>query len=255
MDVVIIGSGNVATVLGKKIKAAGHDILQVAGRNEQTCAELAVLLNCEFTINWNFINRHADLYIVAVSDAALPALHEQLQLDKKLVVHTAGAVTKEVLQKVSVNYGVLYPLQSLRKAKEPLPEIPFLVDANSYDAIALLKEFAETIATNVQVADDDARKKIHLAAVLVNNFTNHLYALADKYCAGEHLDFNLLLPLIEETADRIKTNSPQTVQTGPAVRGDKATLQTHLDMLNEHPQLKELYRIFSESIAVMYGKQ
>lgn len=252
MNIVLIGSGNVATVLGKKIQAAGHDILQVAGRNEIATAELAALLNCEFTINWNFINRHADLYIIAVSDAALPGIHKQLDLDKKLVVHTAGSVSKEVLNKVSKNYGVLYPLQSLRKEKQSLPEIPFLIDANTQDSIALLQDFAETISGNVQVADDESRKKIHLSAVLVNNFTNHLYALAAEYCKNEHLDFSLLQPLIEETAERIQSASPIDVQTGPAIRKDDATIQQHLKLLQLHPGLMKLYELFTDSIQEMY---
>ncbi|MBI3717943.1 MAG: DUF2520 domain-containing protein [Sphingobacteriales bacterium] len=254
MNIVLTGSGNVATVLGKKIQIAGHDILQVAGRNETACAELGALLKCPFTINWSFINQHADLYIIAIADAALEHIHKRLNLDKKIVVHTAGSVSKEVLHKVSKNYGVLYPLQSLRKEKELLPEIPFLIDANSNDTIALLQDFAESISGNVQVADDETRKKIHLAAVLVNNFTNHLYALAERYCEDEHLDFKMLLPLIEETAERIKLASPKDIQTGPAVRSDDSTIKAHLQLLNHHPHLKKLYEQFTENIYKMYHK-
>ncbi|MBI2730623.1 MAG: DUF2520 domain-containing protein [Sphingobacteriales bacterium] len=248
MNIVLIGSGNAATVLGKKSIAAGHEVLQVAGRNEEACADIASKLNCTFTINWNFIDPLADIYIVAISDTALSAVHEQLNLDRHLVVHTAGAVSKEVLKTVSKNYGVLYPLQTLRKENAVLPEIPFLIDANTADSISLIKDFAETLSTHVQVADDERRKKIHLAAVLVNNFTNHLYALAEKFCEAEHLDFKLLLPLITETSERIKTNSPSEVQTGPAVRGDEATIDMHLQLLKKYPQLIKLYEMFTDSI-------
>lgn len=254
MNIVLIGSGNVATVLGKKIQAAGHDILQVIGRNEEACAELAAVLKCPFTINWNFINQQADLYIIAIADTALEHIHEQLNLDKKVVVHTAGSVSKEVLSKVSKNYGVLYPLQTLRKEKEQLPEVSFLVDANSNDTIALLKDFAESISGNVQVADDETRKKIHLSAVLVNNFTNHLYALAEEYCESEHLDFKLLFPLIEETVERIKLASPKEIQTGPAFRKDISTINAHIHLLQHHPQLKKIYELLTESINQMYHK-
>lgn len=254
MNIVLIGSGNVATVLGKKIQAAGHDILQVAGRNETACAELAAVLKCPFTINWSFINQQADIYIIAIADKALEHIHEQLNLDKKIVVHTAGSVSKDVLYSVSKNFGVLYPLQSLHKEKEWLPEIPFLVDANSNDTIVLLQDFAETISLNVQVADDETRKKIHLAAVLVNNFTNHLYALAEEYCKNEQLDFKLLLPLIEETTECIKSSSPKDVQTGPAVRRDEATIKMHLSLLEQHPQLVKLYELFTASISSMHKK-
>ncbi|RTL59228.1 MAG: DUF2520 domain-containing protein [Sphingobacteriales bacterium] len=252
MNIVLIGSGNVATVLGKKIQIAGHDILQVAGRNEAACAALSTVLKCSFTINWNFINQQADLYIIAVADTALEHIHAQINLGKKIVVHTAGSVSKEVLHKVSKNYGVLYPVQSLHKEKEVLPEIPFLVDGNSNDTIALLKDFAETISDKVRVAADEPRKKIHLAAVLVNNFTNHLYALTEDFCKNEQLDFKILLPLIEETAERIKLYSPADVQTGPAVRGDETTINMQLGLLQQYPPLIKLYELFSESIRSMH---
>lgn len=254
MKVVIIGSGNAALVLGKKIFNAGHEIMQVTGRNETACMKLAALFNTAFTVNWRMINRHADLYIIAIADAALNKIDEYLQLDKKLTVHTAGAVSKEVLKNVSENYGVLYPLQSLRGEKEPLPEIPFLVDANTRKNILLIEEFAQTFSSKVQAADDETRKKIHLAAVLVNNFVNHLYTLTEDYCKKEKLDFTLLYPLIKETAEKIENSSPAAVQTGPAARGDEPTIKAHLQILNEYPQLKDLYKMFTGSISEHYRK-
>ena len=254
MRIVIIGSGNAANVLGRKIIAAGHEVVQVAGRNEKACRALAALLNCPFTINWNFIDAHADLYIVTVTDTALENINIQLRLDKKLVVHTAGSVTREVLKNVSTNYGVLYPLQSLRKERSDLPEIPFLVDANTPDNITLIKDFAETLSNKVQVANDEQRKKIHLAAVLVNNFTNHLYALAEEFCVNERVDFKLLYPLIRETVERMEDFSPADLQTGPAVRGDDATIEMHLQLLKGYPQLMKLYEILTDSIETFYKK-
>lgn len=254
MRIVLIGSGNTANVLGRKIIAAGHNVLQVAGRNEEACAELASLLNCTFTINWNFIDAHADMYIVAVLDTALESINTQLRLDKKLVVHTAGSVTKEALKNVSTNYGVLYPLQSLRKERNELPIIPFLVDANSPDNITLIKDFAETLSTKVQVADDEQRKKLHLAAVLVNNFTNHLYTLAQEFCINERADFKIVYPLIKETVERIENASPGDVQTGPAIRGDESTVQMHLHLLKNYPHLINIYTQLTESIQSFYKK-
>lgn len=248
MRIVIIGTGNVAHVLGRKIQDAGHDILQVAGRNEPAAVTLAAMFNCPFTVNWDYINLQADLYIVAISDAALENISTQLQLGKKLVVHTAGAVSKNVLKDVSTNYGVLYPLQSIRKERITIPAIPFLTDANTADDLTLIKDFAATLSDKVEVATDLERKKMHLAAVLVNNFTNHLYTLAADYCKKESIDFGMLFPLIKETADRIDNISPVIVQTGPAARGDKNTIKMHLQLLSTYPQLKILYEIFTASI-------
>jgi predicted short-subunit dehydrogenase-like oxidoreductase (DUF2520 family) len=254
MNIVLIGSGNVATVLGKKIIAANHKVVQVLGRNETTCAELAALLNCPYTINGEFIYRQADLYLIAIADKALTQIEDLVKLERQLVVHTAGAISKEVLSKVSKNYGVLYPLQSLHKEQTHTPAIPFLIDANTADCLALLMDFAETLSSKVQIADDETRKKIHLAAVLVNNFTNHLYALAEQYCRNEHLDFQLLLPLMEETVKRIQTNSPALVQTGPAVRGDDTTIQLHLQLLEKHFSLRKIYEIMTKSIEELHSK-
>lgn len=249
MKVVIIGSGNTATVLGRKIKTAGHQILQVFGRSDGAVRELADALKAQAVLNAGDISHSADIYIVALADGALPGLHEWLQLDKKLVVHTAAAVSKDVLKNVSRNYGVLYPLQTLRKEQSHIPEIPFLVDGNTADDLSVIEDFASTLSSQVMHADDDMRLRVHVAAVFANNFTNHLYALAEDFCKKENVDFSLLLPLIDETARRIHMMSPQNSQTGPALRNDDSTIEKHLEILREHPRLKEIYQQLTKSIA------
>ncbi|MGB8190400.1 MAG: DUF2520 domain-containing protein [Chitinophagaceae bacterium] len=248
MRVVIIGSGNTATVLGRKIKASDHSILQVTGRNEVAVTALANELASKPNTDPHSIDLAADLYVIAIADSALPQLHEWLQLDKKTVVHTAAAVSKDVLQKISRNYGVLYPLQTLRKEQQHLPEIPFLVDGNTADDLALIEDFARTLSPDVLIADDALRLRVHVAAVFVNNFTNHLYALAQEFCKKEQLDFSLLQPLIDETAQRLHTLSPGDSQTGPAVRNDRATIEKHLEVLSAYPHLKNIYEQLTESI-------
>ena len=252
MRTVIIGSGNTATVLGKKILAAGHEIVQVCGRNAGAAEELAGILKTAFTTDLNNPDRNGDLYVLAIADDAITSVAASLQLDKKLVVHTAGSVSMEVLKTCSRNYGILYPLQSLRKEIEGIPEIPFLVDGNTPDDLAVISEFAATLSDKVQQANDKQRLKIHLAAVMVSNFTNHLYALADRYCRREKLNFSLLVPLISAIAERVIHFEPATVQTGPAVRHDTRTINKHLELLDDHPDLKEFYTLFTMSIEKMY---
>lgn len=252
MRTVIIGSGNTATVLGKKFILSGHEVMQVVGRSPQPVSELAAVLNCASTTDLSKINRGGDIYIMAIADDAIAQVAAALNLDKKLVVHTAGSVSKDVLQSCSRNYGILYPLQSLRKEMETIPEIPFLVDGNTPDDLAVISEFAATLSPMVKQTDDEQRLKIHLAAVMVSNFTNHLYTLADEYCRREGLDFDMLQPLISAIADRIKYFKPAGVQTGPAVRHDTRTIHKHLDLLEEHPQLKAFYTLFTKSIQEMY---
>ncbi|HEY0677758.1 MAG TPA: DUF2520 domain-containing protein [Chitinophagaceae bacterium] len=248
MKVVIIGSGNTATVLGRKIISSGHNILQVFGRNASAVQSLAAELGAEAKTQPEAIDRRADIYILAVADQALPDIHQWINLDKRLVVHTSAAVSKNVLSKISMNYGVLYPLQTLRKEQTEIPPIPFLVDGNTADDLALIQDFAGTLSDKVQVAGDDLRLRVHVAAVFVSNFTNHLYAVADDFCRKEDLDFKLLMPLIRETAGRLDRLTPAQSQTGPAVRRDNITIQKHLAVLDAYPHLRELYETLTLSI-------
>lgn len=248
MNIVIIGTGNTATVLGRKLRKAGHRIVQVFGRDSKAASELAYELGTESTNYWNVVNRTADLYILAVSDIAVEDVFAELQLSDKTVVHTAASVPLNVLRGKTEHYGVLYPLQSLKKEVRHLPDIPILIDAGDKETLDLLDVLAHSISSHVYTASDEMRAKLHLAAVMVNNFTNHLYALVEAYCKEEGLDFYLLLPLIKETALRLDEISPAKTQTGPAVRNDTVTIDKHLALLEKYPQLSKLYELFTESI-------
>ena len=252
MKIVIIGSGNTATVLGKVIKNAGHKIVQVLSRNELHARALADKLECEYG---NYITtpyRDADLYLFALTDNALHHLYEHVQLKDRIVVHTSGSVSKNVLTEISERHGVIYPLQSLSKDADELPQIPLLIDGSSHDVLSLLETFALTLSDDVVRVNDEDRLKYHIAAVFVNNFTNHLYAMADDFCGQEKIDFKKLIPIIIETATRIKRHSPREVQTGPALRQDVYTLGKHLKMLSGDPNLKYIYLKLSESILKLH---
>lgn len=248
MTITLIGTGNVANVMGRKLNAAGHTILQVFGRNPDSAKKLGKLVAAEAVTALNGLDKNADLYVIAVPDDAIAGLAERLQLENKMVVHTAASVPKDALQYSSDHFGVFYPLQSLRKEVEQLPDIPILVDASNEAGIVQLYKLARTISNKVFVADDNKRLRMHLAAVMANNFTNHLYVLAEEFCKNEGLDFSLLLPLIKETALRLEQSSPAMVQTGPAARNDRETIDKHLSLLQNHPALKTFYHLFTESI-------
>ena len=249
MDIVIIGSGNVAAVLGRKFKAAGHSIIQIFSRNASEATKLAYEWDTESTNYKSLINRDGEVYIIAISDDAIEDVVKDLQLPGKVIAHTAASVPKEVLKEVSHHYGVFYPLQSLRKEMVDLPEIPVFFDGSDERTKKKLELLAHSIADEKVVeAGDDARMKLHVAAVIVSNFTNHLYTLAEDYCRKEGLGFKQLLPLIEETAMRIKEISPKAAQTGPALRHDRETIEKHLHLLKDHPQLKNIYVLLTESI-------
>ncbi len=248
MKVVIIGAGNVATILGMKIFVAGHSIEQIIGRSETEAADLAETLNASHTTNLLQINDSADVYIISINDDHLEELALTLRLENKLVAHTAGSVSMSVLKNTSNNYGVLYPLQSLRKQTTHLPDVPVLIDGNSSKAREELRAFANTWASQVIFASDSQRMKFHVAGVITSNFSNHLYALAEAYCKKEGVEFNVLLPIIKETATRLEEYAPSELQTGPAARGDVATIDKHLHLLTQHPALRKIYIKLTESI-------
>ena len=248
MQIVIIGTGNTATVLGRKLKAAGHDIVQVYGRTPAPAAALAAELGAHSCSDWNAITQQASLYIVAIADRALTGNDIHLRLQDQLVVHTAGAVTKEVLQPVSSSYGVLYPYQSMRKEITHLPEIPFLVDGSSGPVTETLVTLAKTMSHQVSIAGDATRTQYHLCAVMANNFSNYLYTLTEDYCKKNGLNFSNLLPLIDETAGRLHQASPRTVQTGPGFRKDSSTIAQHLHLLQDDPALKKMYELITNEI-------
>jgi predicted short-subunit dehydrogenase-like oxidoreductase (DUF2520 family) len=248
MQIVIIGTGNTATVLAKKLYAAGHRIVQVCGRNATATGILAELVGAESTTQVTALTQDAALYILAVADKALYELAAVLRLGDRLVVHTAGAVSKEILRPVSAQYGVFYPYQTIRKEIEPIPPMPVMVDASNEEALQVLRTLAGSITSQVSVAGDLARMQYHVCAVMTNNFSNYLYALTSDYCIKNGLDFNNLLPLLDETTRRLHQHSPQEVQTGPAIRKDIGTMQQHLDLLEEEPAMQKIYEILSDGI-------
>lgn len=248
MKVVIIGTGNVATILGKKIMAAGNEIIQVAGRDIDKSNMLAAQLQSSAVYNTKYINLTADIYIMAVSDSSVSSVACKLKLKDKIIVHTAAAVSKNVLEVSSSNFGVLYPLQTLVKQMPSLPFIPVLIDGNNETTKELLVKFSSEWADSVQFADDKERLKLHVAAMFVNNFTNYIFAITEEYCKSEQLNFSLLHPLIKETAGRLKSQSPAVVQTGPAVRKDFLTIDKHKEVLKNNPELLGLYNLFTNKI-------
>ena len=248
MNITIIGSGNVAFVLGELFKKSNYSINEVVGRNPITAQQLAEKLNARACLDINTIDKSSNIYVLAVKDDAVAAIAAQLQLVDKLLVHTCGSVSMNVLATASVNYGVLYPLQSLRKELNYQPSIPFLVDGSSENVRNTIFNLATTISEKVIMADDVTRLQYHLSAIIVSNFTNHLFAVTKNYCDTNNIDFKLLSPLIKETVNRMQYYDPGDMQTGPAIRGDETTIQKHMQLLFAFPELKKIYALMSDSI-------
>jgi len=248
-NIVLIGSGNVATHMGLALKKSGHSIEQVYSRTGASARALAVKLRSQAVTDVNRLTNKADIYIISVKDDALASLLKHLKKKKTLVVHTSGSLPMNILKGISPFYGVIYPLQTLSKGKmTDFANVPLCIEANKKSQEKKLVLLAKTISRQVQVVSSEKRKALHLAAVFAGNFSNHMYTLADRLLRKHKLSFNLLLPLIQETSDKIKNNSPVLMQTGPAIRGDKTIMRTHLAMLSKNKDLQKLYKSISDSI-------
>jgi len=250
MKIVIIGTGNVAAILGRKFRKAGHQIIQILGRDSSEASKLAYEWDTESANYISLIHPGADVYLVAVSDQAIAQVVKDMHLPNKVVAHTAGSVDKSILETVSPHHGVFYPLQSLRKELADIPDTPIFTDGATSKARQVLHELAESVSSHpVKESDAGKRVKLHIAAIVVNNFTNYLYSLAKEFCDQEGIDFKTLQPLIEETAVRLRNTDPAKVQTGPAMRNDQATIESHLAILQDHPRLREIYAYLTSKIS------
>ncbi|HLO72166.1 MAG TPA: DUF2520 domain-containing protein [Flavipsychrobacter sp.] len=255
MTYYIIGTGNTAWFMATKLHAAGHLCKGIYGRDITKAEELANTINANAYELIDGIPDNADVCILAVSDSAIEEISGKLSFNNTLLLHTAGAVSSSVLKDAAKNYGVIWPIYSI--TKHQLPEtrnIPSAIEINNTDSSALIHTIAASFTDSVYEADSDKRKQMHLAAVFSNNFSNHLFAVAEKMCAEHGIPFNTMIPIIAQTAKRINSQSPSTLQTGPAKRNDTATMQEHLQLLNQHPEWEEMYKSISASILKMYSK-
>lgn len=253
MKIAIMGAGNTATVLANRMYQRGHAIKYVWSRRPEQAQALAMQVAAEPLPDVTTIDKECDLCMLCVSDTAIATVANGLQLQQSILVHTAGSVPLAVLEKGARQYGVLYPLQRMRKEQPPV-EIPFLIDGNSAAVINALETLALSLSPMVQKADDALRLRLHLAAVISGNFTQHLLALTEDWCAYEGADARLLVPLLQEVIGCMGNGTMAAWQTGPARRGDLPVLEQHLALLNNHPRLAAFYRLFSESIYGMYHK-
>ena len=249
--VVFIGAGNLATNLAKALYYKGFRIVQVYSRTEESARALAEKVEADYTTDLQEISKDAKLYIVSLKDAAFVELLPQITEDKQksLLVHTAGSIPMSVWEGHAERYGVFYPMQTFSKQREvDFREVPFFIEAKRPEDAELLKAVAGTLSDKVYEADSEQRRSLHLAAVFTCNFTNHMYALAAELLEKYHLPFDVMLPLIDETARKVHELAPRDAQTGPAVRYDENVMNKHLSMLADSQALQEIYKLMSKSI-------
>ncbi|MVZ65392.1 DUF2520 domain-containing protein [Sphingobacterium sp. DK4209] len=249
MNIVLIGSGNIATVWGKAFAQLGHNITQVYSHKLANACALANLLSAEGIDELTKLNLEAELYILAVSDSAIPEIVDQLPKQiKGILIHCSGASDIAVLNKFE-QYGVAYPIQSFSKDVElDFKTIPFGIEANTKQNVDFLTKLFSSLSENVFPCDSEQRLAIHLGAVIVNNFSNALFQMAYELLAQHQLPFNLLQPIILETAQKVQNRIPRDVQTGPAVRNDDVTINKHLQFISDNPEWQSIYQQITDLI-------
>ena len=238
-----------ATHLGNALKIVGFTIDQVYSRTIKPAEKLAHQLDCSATSHVDAIRNDADLYIISVSDDGLESLVGKLHLGKGLVVHTSGSLAMDILSSLSESIGVFYPLQTFTKERKmDLTTVPFCIEANSPETLEQIKTIAGKLSSDVREVSSAQRRQLHLAAVFACNFTNYMYFIAIEIVQEAGLNFDLLLPLIKETAQKITDLSPAAAQTGPALRDDKQVMEQHVKMLSQWPEYQDLYKRISIEI-------
>lgn len=252
ISTVILGAGNVASHLYQAFKnTEGVSVTQWYNRNIDVLTDYAN--ETDITNDISKI-KPADIYIIAVSDDAVAKLSTKLPFKNKLVVHTSGSVGLHDLDN-SNSRGVFYPLQTFSKdVKINFSEIPMCIEIERKSDLPILKDLATAIGSNFYKVNSEQRRALHLAAVFVNNFTNQLYRIGHEITEAENVDFDILKPLIKETAKKVETISPFMAQTGPAKRNDKKTIQKHLNALDKDIH-KEIYELMTSSIKQTHGKK
>lgn len=194
----------------------------------------------------------ADVYLTMLTDDALARLAPAIVKGREnaLFLHTAGSIPMGIWKDAGAGrYGVLYAMQTFSKgAQIDWPQVPVFVEGSDAAELETVKTLASDLSAQVAELSSTGRKKLHVAAVFTCNFSNHMYAIADKLLATEGVPFSVMLPLVRETARKVETMSPASAQTGPAVRGDRKVIDEHLALLKDYPEYAGLYRMISSDI-------
>lgn len=249
MRVVLIGYGNLATQLGKTLHQNAVNVVQVYGRDIEKASQLAERIGAQAVCAPECLDCTADIYICALKDSVFDEVLSVFPRFQGLLVHTAGSVSMDVLRSYSSRVGVFYPLQTFSMNREvDFRVIPVYVEASNEEDEQMLLNLGKILTTQVYPCSSEQRRWLHLAAVFACNFVNYLYCLSSDLLDAHQLDFNQLLPLIDETARKVHEMHPKEAQTGPATRYDRNIMDAHMHMLADRPDVQALYETMSKHI-------
>lgn len=250
-SIVLFGAGNVATHLFKAFSLAKNfEVVQVYNHKEPALDYFRKAVKTTTDLSQIV---PADIYLLAVKDEAIPGLAKKLFPTNALIAHTSGGTSIDVFRNFS-RAGVFYPLQTFSKTREvDFKNIPVCIEANNEADLKLLEEMAGEISGNIFNVSSEQRRSLHVAAVFVSNFVNYLYTEGEEICRQNNLPFDILQPLILETAEKITRLNPKEAQTGPAIRRDQSVIESHLQLLN--PEQQKIYQVLTQSIQNLHGKK
>ncbi|MGI6223989.1 MAG: Rossmann-like and DUF2520 domain-containing protein [Prevotella sp.] len=250
MEISFVGAGNLATNLAPALLKAGHHIRQVYSRTEASAEALAVAVGAEPITDLAQMDAGSDIYFFSVKDSVLEQLIKELALTVKgkVFVHTAGSLPLSIFQPYVEHYGVLYPMQTFSKsALVDFSNIPCFIEASDKLTLTKLSQLANSVSNRVEEMDSGRRKYLHLAAVFACNFTNHCYAIAEKLLSQHQIPFDVMLSLIDRTAEKVHTLHPIEAQTGPAVRFDTNVMKQQMQLLADD-ESRKIYELMSREI-------
>ncbi len=255
-NISFIGAGRVGTSLCREIYKAGYKIELVVSENEINSKSLAGYCNAQWSSSLSF-PASTNVIVAAVPDHKLKLILADLKCNKDtLVVHTAGSIGLDVFPDFIKHSGVFYPLQTFSKERSiNFSVVPVLLESSDERSSAILREIAESISSRVYFVETPQRRMLHLAAVFVNNFTNHLLVQGRDIALKGGFPFEILSPLIQETISKALETGPENAQTGPAIRNDKNTIEKHMELLSFSPELKRIYNDLTRSIVKYYEKK
>jgi predicted short-subunit dehydrogenase-like oxidoreductase (DUF2520 family) len=251
IKIVILGAGNIAQHVYNAFQTTETlNVVQVYNRSAKA---LSYFKNTATTTSLKNL-AEADIYIIAVADDAIPSIANKLPFTDRLVVHTSGSMSLHELHKKN-RRGVFYPLQTFTKGVQvDFSKIPICLETGEKSDFKILETIAKAIGSTSYKISSEQRRALHVSAVFVNNFSNHLYRIGHEICEANNVPFEILSPLIQETAQKITALTPYMAQTGPAKRGDQETINSHLEKLDKDIH-KEIYTLLTQSIAKTYGRE
>jgi len=252
-SIVILGAGNVAFHLTRALIENTCNVRQIFNRTLEHAREIGEANRISYTDKISEIEK-ADIYIIASADSGIEEFSHYIPYDDVLVVHTSGSSPMSVL-KGDYRKGVFYPLQTFSKERTMrYDNIPFFIEAENPEDLKKLNELGNRISNEVHELNFATRMQVHMTGVWANNFVNHLYYIAGNICEQNNVPFDVLLPLIQETANKVIEMSPKDAQTGPAKRGDQVIVDRHLEALQDDSRLLQIYQILTDSIKRVYEK-